>query len=339
MSNIRINQIAWTLALASARGNLCVPGEFHWNHATSDSFEHVRQKWHSVFNSGDAVRDQDMLDSIQKTDVSKFLADIDTCARFESSMRLWISQGNGYYTLSGFNSFPIAQTVNGSQEAFNHFYFRHRESRFRVHRGEYWWHMETWDALGLDWCYIEDKPLAPGDVCILSMPFALDSEQKALTLDTCDHLGIPVLLDLIYLPNAVSKMHIDVDRECVKEITVSLSKTFPVQTAKCAVRFCRTEPKDALTISTHENVSNRLSAGLGLCLIEQYAVDYMVKKYQPLQQYWCDQLDLSPGNVVHFGYGKPMSDRLDFSDYNLQSSRYNLRLLYENNSWLEKMLW
>ena len=337
-ANHKIKQLAWLISIANAKKLLAGPDEFHWERTESIDFHELRQNWHSIFYSGNAIRDIEVLNYIKQIELSNYLYDVDICAKFEDKFQQWISTGNGYYKISGLDAFPISQTVNGSQEAFNHFYVRHRNSRFRMHRGEFWWHMEALDILGLHWRYIEDDDLKPGDVVLLSMPFTFNSQAKFNTLDQCNKHNIPVLLDLIYLPNALECMHIDVDQPCIQEVTTSLSKTFPVQCGKVGVRFCRQRPADPLSISADENVNNRFSAGLGYSIMQQYDCNYMPNKYKKLQSYWCKELDLQESNILQFAYGEPVTDKHSFSKYNQQNHRFNLRFFYENHNWLVECL-
>ena len=152
-----------------------------------------------------------------------------------------------------------------------------------------------------------------------------------------------MLVDFIYLPNSNNVVDIDLSADCIKEITFSLSKTFPVQTAKIAVRMLKHKPSDPMQMSNDENICNRLSGGLALSLIQQFPVDYMVTKYLDQQAHWCERLGLQSTGVVHFGMGDDYTvtgrqQELNYlSRYNEQQNRYNLGMLYENQNLLKKL--
>ena len=68
----------------------------------------------------------------------------------------------------------------------------------------------------------------------------------------------------------------------------------------------------------------------------------MVKKYQNLQLEWCKKLNLQPTDVVHFAIGEDYYKKEEIeenfcSPFNVQTNRYNLGMLYENNKLLQNL--
>jgi hypothetical protein len=264
---------------------------------------------------------------------------------FEQAFPLWIQQGRRY-RLQNFDLFRYVGFSAGTQESFINFYLFNKDKRFRVFRGDYWWHMDIWSKTNINWAYIEDDDLRPGDICICSYPFALTGDKHKdfdWLIEQCNRIGIKVLIDFIYLPNSNGAVDIDLSADCIDQITFSFSKTFPVQCGKIAVRMCKTKPNDPMQMSNDENICNRISAGLGLDIIEKFPVDYNVSKYLRLQQYWCQKLKLKQTKVVHFALG---NDYTTFgrgntaawcSPFNEQQNRYNLGMLYENKNLLKNI--
>jgi hypothetical protein len=248
--------------------------------------------------------------------------------------------------LQNFDLFRYVGFSAGTQESFINFYLFNKDKRFRVFRGDYWWHMDIWSKTNINWAYIEDDDLRPGDICICSYPFALTGDKHKdfdWLIEQCNRIGIKVLIDFIYLPNSNGAVDIDLSADCIDQITFSFSKTFPVQCGKIAVRMCKTKPNDPMQMSNDENICNRISAGLGLDIIEKFPVDYNVSKYLRLQQYWCQKLKLKQTKVVHFALG---NDYTTFgrgnaaawcSPFNEQQNRYNLGMLYENKNLLKNI--
>lgn len=335
----RIQQLAWTLSLASARRQWDTPGEYVWAFPESDEFEPVRSRSRSIFSSGNAIKDSRVLDFIQQQSVSRHMTNPWIVQEFEDYWPDWIQQGSGY-RLRNLELYRYRGFSQGTQESFLNFYMMHRDRRFRVFRGDYWWHMDIWQKIKQPWAYLGTDELRPGDICIVSCPFALTGRRHphlANLLDECDIKGIPVMLDFIYLPNSMDlNVDLDLARDCIDTITFSLSKTFPVQCAKIAIRMRRNKPADPMQMSNDENICNRLSAGLGLDVIRNFAPDYMVHRYREQQQAWCDRLGLEACPVVHFALGPNYtewgrSDQRNWcSPFNEQGNRYNLGILYEN---------
>lgn len=344
-----IKKIAWTLSLASGMKCLDVPGEYIWacpgdDYNGSLKFDDLRQRMKSIFSSGNCIKDPEIIDFIQRTSINSCLLDPWIVKKFEEKYMYWIKDSNNCnYNLKDLELFKHACYSQGSQESFFNFYMINRHKRFRLFRGEYWWHMDIWTKCKLNWKYIEDDDIRENDVCIVSYPFALTGKKHQLLnslIEQCEKNKVELLLDFIYLPNSINRcVDIDLAADCIKQITFSMSKTFPVQCAKVAIRFSKQKILDAMDMSNDENVSNRFASGLGLEIMKKFPIDYMVKKYQDKQKYWCKKLALELTDVVHFAVGDTYCDLEPnfISPFNVQTSRYNLGILYENEKLLKHL--
>lgn len=341
-----IRKIAWTLSLASARDQLDVPGEYIWAYPANASFKEVQDRARSIFSSGNSIKDPRIIEFVQHNDNNKHLLNPWITKQFEEAWPSWIKSGTRYQ-IKNLDLFTYAGYSQGTQEAFLNFYIMNKDNRLRVFRGDYWWHMDIWSKANFRWEYIENDDIRPGDVCICSYPFALTGEKHVQfdwLVEQCEKIGVELLVDFIYLPNSMyNTVDIDLSPDCIKTITFSLSKTFPVQCAKIAIRMCKIKPSDPMQMSNDENINNRLGSGLGLDLIENFPVDYNVTKYQAEQQHWCQLLGLTPTKVVHFALGPNYTswgreEKLNWcSPFNEQQNRYNLGMLYENHNLLKKL--
>lgn len=342
-----ISDISWALSLASAQGTLDVPGEFIWAFPKDSNFHEVRSRSQSIFSSGNAVKDPVINDFVKnQTHLTTYLHDPWTVNRFQDEFPHWIKSGSRY-KLQNFDLFKYTGFSQGTQESFLNWYMMHKDRRLRVFRGDYWWHMEIWSKANFNWKYIDDEPeIGPNDACLCSYPFALTGakhDQFDWLVDQCNRVGADLLVDFIYLPNSNNVVDIDLSADCIKEITFSMSKTFPVQTAKIAVRMLKQKPSDPMQMSNDENIGNRLSAGLALELIHNFPVDYMVTKYIEKQDYWCQLLGLKKTGVVHFALGENYTNvgrqtELNYlSQFNEQQNRYNLGMLFENEALIKKL--
>jgi hypothetical protein len=340
-----IRQLAWTLAQASTTNQLDIPGEYVWAFPKDQTFQSVQARSRSIFSSGNSIKDPDVIQHVQQLNLARHLLDPWIVEKFESQFPAWINSGSRYQ-LRNLDQFKYVGFSAGTQESFINFYLINTHKRFRVFRGDYWWHMDIWTKINANWAYIEDDDIRKGDICICSYPFALTGDKHKhfdWLVDECNRTGVKLLVDFIYLPNSSHAVDIDLSAECIDEITFSFSKTFPVQCAKIAVRMCKSKPQDPMQMSNDENICNRLSAGLALDIISQFPVDYNVVKYQDQQQHWCKKLGLTATKVVHFAIGE---DYTSFgragqtawcSPFNQQQNRYNLGMLYENQNLLRNL--
>lgn len=341
-----IKDISWALSVASAKNKLDVPGEFTWAYPKNSYFDEVRSRSHSIFSSGNAIKDPEVIEFVKTRRLSQYLQDPWIVNRFQEQFPDWIKAGTRY-KLQNFDQFKYVGFSQGTQESFLNWYMMHKDKRLRVFRGDYWWHMEIWTKANFNWAYIDDDPkIEKTDACICSYPFALSGQEHEnfkWLVQECNRVGADLLIDFIYLPNSNHVVDLDLSAECIKEITFSLSKTFPVQTAKIAVRMTRQKPSDPMQMSNDENICNRLSGGLALELINQYPIDFMVNKYLLKQDHWCKKLGLQPTGVVHFGTGSNYTaigrkEQLNYlSKFNEQQNRYNLGMLFENETLLKKL--
>lgn len=339
MENIK--EIAWALSLASAQNKLDVPGEYIWAFPATESFADVQARFLSVFSSGNSIKDPEVSQYIREIDINRHLSDPWTSRKFEEQFPHWIKK-SPHYQLTNLDLFQHACYSQGSQESFLNFYIVNRDKRFRIFKGEYWWHMQVWHNLSMNWAYIEDDELKPGDVCMVSLPFAISGDRHPKLdnlIEQCEHLGIELLLDFIYLPNSMDmSVNIDLLPSCIKTITLSFSKAFPTQFAKIAIRLSKRKINDPMQISNDENIANRLGCGLGLDVMSRFPPDFMVTKYRNQQQHWCKKLGLTATKVVHFAVGEPYAEKnYWFSQFNEQHNRYNLGILYENSELLKKL--
>ena len=343
--NHKITQIAWLLMVASTQNKLDVPGEYLWNIPANGKFHEIRSKTWSAFSSGNCIKDKPIIEFIENVNPSKYLRDPHIVKRFEEFFPHWLTSC-ARFKLDGLEQFKHSCFAQGSQEYFTNFYLMNRHKRFRIFRGEYWWHMEICDKMGLRWAYLEDDVLSKDDVVILSHPFANLGDEHPQYKDLihqCERMGVPVMLDMIYLPNSTEEqMTIDLNPTCIKYLSFSLSKAFPIANARVALRMTREKILDPIQISNDENVSNRLATGLGLEMMQAFEVDYMVKRYAQEQQHWCKALGLKPTKVVHFALGEPYTEvgrdknKRFFSKFNDQQNRYNLGPLFVNKKLLQE---
>ena len=209
--------------------------------------------------------------------------------------------------ITGLDQFHTPCFTNGTSDSFAHFYIKyHQAKRLRLRRGEYFFHqwiMRTHYADRFAW--LDDEPLAQGDVVLLSVPFAntgncpADLEQ---TLTLCDSLQIPVMLDFAYL-NLSTDFTIDLTDPCIEYVVTSLSKVFPVENWRVGIRWQKCDSEDPLTIINEDGYEylNVQSMALGVAMMSEYPADWTYNQYRWLQLDKCKELGITPSDSVYFG--------------------------------------
>jgi hypothetical protein len=263
------------------------------------------------------------------------LNDITVQSTFLDSYQTWI-RNSKLNQLHGLDSFPVAAYANGTTEGFDKFMLKNRQRRFRCFRGEYMYHPAAWRNYFPGWCRIEDEPLDVNDAVIISMPFSDTGDihpETMSVLDQCDSLGIPVLIDSAFF-GICHGIKFNYDRQCITDITFSLSKSFPVANLRIGMRLTKQDDDDTLMIHNKTNYNNRMGAGVGAQLLEKYSADYNVHTWQGIQEKFCREIDVSPSKSVIFGLGGEnfikynrggTSNRLCFSRYLYQGRLPNDR--------------
>ena len=92
--------------------------------------------------------------------------------------------------------------VSGTAQAFDHWYWRHKNRTFRFYKGEFMYHGAVLKHGGL-WSYIEDRKLQSNDAVIISVPFSDYGSQHPnldYILNQCTALGIPGIIRFCILP-------------------------------------------------------------------------------------------------------------------------------------------
>ena len=258
------------------------------------------------FGGAGAIDDPIMrgtVNSLNKTAL-EFLEDESVTQNFLTRYQQWITESrtNAWTGLEDFNQ---AVYTNATTEAFDKFYMKNSQRRFRCFRGEYMYHQLTWRNCWPNWSYLDDAPLEANDAVVVSSPFADTGgihPRYHEILSRATELGVPVLVDHAYF-GICYDLAFDVSYPCITDLTFSLSKTFPVAHSRIGMRLTKEDNDDPLFVLNKTNYTNRIGAGIGLALIEQYGPDYIANVYRSIQQSFCNQLQAEPSHCVIFGLG------------------------------------
>jgi len=270
---------------------------------------------HKVFGGAYGVHDRDMI--LARDNLIRQYTTIDSSAthtaedikqQYINTYRAWAFSK---FDFPGIEQYQHACFTQGTTESFAHFYVRYREHhRLRISKGEYFYHQmmkSLWYQNQFAW--LDEDQLRPGDVVLISVPFADTGAAPAdldEILDRCDALDIPVMLDFAYLnltvPDAFQHS-IDLARPCIKYIVTSLSKVFPVEHLRIGLRLQKEKYEDQLYVVNEKNYNyiNLLSAFVGTGLMKLFSPDYVFNKYRQQQLDLCRDMGLAVSPCVNFG--------------------------------------
>jgi len=308
-----------------------------WVIATRDhhDFYSARSQANLLLQGSRATKDPQVVEHLQQI----FSKDLLTAGlnrnsnlrEFVDNMRPWL-EAHTTNQLFGLDQYQ-ADFSAGTTQAFDSFYYRHRDRRLRCFVGEYFYHLKTWISTGTNWSFIsDDDPLANGDALVISIPFCDTGNEYPDTdavLARCDQLGIPVLVDCCYYTIS-GGVKVDLTCPAIDTVAFSLSKAFPVAHLRIGVRYTRPGLFDGQKLHDSINYNNTVSACIGLNLIDRFGSDYIHRAYQTRQQEVCDYFELTSSKTVLFAVGNSDWDR--YNRNNLLKS-YSLDLdptLFQN---------
>ena len=243
------------------------------------------------------------IDIINQTDVNGFL---ETYFEFVRSTK---------NNLQGIEKFKSLAFSLGTTNTFDMFTLSHPTRRLVSFKGDYIYHNIIQRTM-----YNKTNTLShadeiqKNDCLVISCPFADTGEEHpkmSKILTTCDHLKVPVLVDMAYI-NISQGIDVNLEHDCIEALTTSLSKVFPLGFVRVGMRMKKENVDDGLDMTTSSGWVNKLGIGIANHVLKQFDSNSIIDKYKPQQIELCKQLDVSPSKSVIFGV-----------DYNAKYEEYN----------------
>ena len=256
------------------------------------------------FGHSAAILDDNVLDHINKMkfNLKDIMYDENITNEFLDCYLRWI-KSTELNSIKGLENFKYKCYSNGTTEAFDKFYLKHKNRRFRCFRGEYLYHRLSWRNNHPNWLFADDACLEENDAVVISLPFANTGSKHKLheaMLDICDEMNIPVMVDCCYL-GISSGIDFNFNHDSIQEVVFSLSKTFPIAHTRIGMRLTREDDDDTLFVLNKNNYVNRLGPYIGKSLIENFGPDYIPTKYKKAQQIICKHFEIDCSDTVLFG--------------------------------------
>jgi hypothetical protein len=121
-------------------------------------------------------------------------------------------------------------------------------------------------------------------------------------MSICDAQSIPVLLDLCYWP-ICHDLHVNLRYTCIDTVAFSLSKAWPVGTARIGMRYTRPGTFDGQKLHHSIGYNNNVGALIGNILLDKFEPDWIYTSRQRKYKTVCEVFGLQPTNSVNFGIG------------------------------------
>jgi hypothetical protein len=274
----------------------------------------IKDFWERKGRNSRPIPDSEVINFVNAAVSPKYLYDETIKDRFVERYYDWVQQSK-LNTLSGLDKFNSVDFVHGTSQAFDFWYQKHHNKRFRSLKGEYAYHKVSWKNY-FEWEYFEDDELRSGDALIISVPFsdlgAKHPETESI-LDKCDELGIPVFIDAAYYC-IVRDLDFNLDRPCIDTIAFSMSKAcYGAERLRIGIRCRRQNDDDGCVLFNQFHCVAKIAAGVGYQICENFDIDYNQNKFREKQLEICKELRIQPSDSVLFGLATP--DHPEFGDY------------------------
>lgn len=267
----------------------------------------------SIYPIDNAETETDVKSFIKSSIDNGCFIDTDIHNKFTEQFKKWILQSK-LHSVKGLDLFSAAVFCNGTTEAFDKFYLKHSTKRLRYFKGEYMYHINVGKFYFNEVKLLDNELIEENDVVVVSLPFANNGDkhrQLDIVLEQCNKLNVPVLIDCSYF-NISGGLEFNFTHPCIEEIVFSLSKFMPdMGSMRIGVRFTKVDNDDPLFVYNKNNYVNRLSAAVGLEIINKYPSDYNFNTYRDMQLKFCRKLEIDPSPTVVFG-----TSTTKFSEYN-----------------------
>jgi len=201
--------------------------------------------------------------------------------------------------------YKYAGYCHGTSQAITEFVARNNKRRLRVSKIDFVLSKIVGNAYGLKIVYLEDEKIKKNDCIVMSFPFSGNGSyypNYESILKQADQLDVPVMIDGAYfgIANAIEyPLHYN----CVTDFATSLSKSHGVSDYRIGMRFRKEYVDDHISASRDSNIFNRFAACIGLCLMENFNHNYIVKNFEQQQQQICKELELNITQTLTFGLG------------------------------------
>lgn len=207
--------------------------------------------------------------------------------------------------ITALDTFKHRAYSNGTCDSIAEFVHRHSKTRrLRFSQAEFVLSKITCNNINCAWTWLEEDRISANDAVVVSLPFSGNGSTIPdfdTLLDTCDQLGVPVLLDIAYFGISFG-LDVDLSHPCITDVTCSLSK--PINTfLRCGIRFSKELYDDRIQLLSDLGIVNRQATTVAEHLMSKFSCDYIVDTYADRYNTICNELGLGKTNTITLAVG------------------------------------
>jgi len=328
-------EISFLIANAQSDGK-APRGEGVWNKTNGD-FQSVYGRAKYLFNDTRALRDPEHVSFLKKYNVDFWHThqDYDQHDELVDTVETWVK--NHLIISENLQVIPMTSTRNALIE----FLQKNNTRRVRIHQQEYWnkTHLSHY-AVAPKYFELPDE-ITKDDCVIITLPlhgtYAVPEWIDSL-FENCTIKNVPVFIDCCWAW-LQHNFKLDLNYDCIDTVTCTLGKLFPIEGFRNGFKFSRRN-----TVTKYDTLysTNRIGNRLLIDLMKEFPADHVVKKYKPLQEFWCHKLGLAATPSVHNCYcGDDLiwfNEHRQLAEDGVNQNMLQLIPLYENHEMIIKYL-
>jgi hypothetical protein len=240
-----------------------------------------------------------------------------THSDLDKSWRTWISSST-YNQVIGLDELKYSAFSPGTTDSFGEFISRYPNKRVRVSRSDFILTKILTKSYGRQLSYLEEEDLQENDCMIMSFPYSgngSDYPGWEKLFDDADKLNIPVFIDAAYF-GISSGVYYPLNRKCVTDFAISLSKNLAGNPLRLGIRFTKEEIDDGITAGLiGSDVYDRLGAYISIELLNQFPHDWLIDRYKNHSKKICIENNLVPTKTFTIGIGSSQMQDFKRGDY------------------------
>ena len=264
-----------------------------------------------ILNKHNAIYDYEFQKALRDAPWKEWLDKpgyFEVAEEYKQRIHDWIHE-NEFNTVTGLNLFKQRDLINGTTQAFDEAYFRYKERKLRIYRGEYAYHkrvnpnyefLDNIDKKNIELSQL-GEPIKENEWVIISIPFCGNGHMPVgyhAVLDDAYKVGAPVLIDCAWYGTCLD-LHIDLTHPAITEVAFSLTKSTGTGNIRSGIRYSNYD--DNLPIRQQNNYNHLVlgAAQIGIHMMKLFPSDWQVKHYRDLQVQLCNKLNVMPSNTLH----------------------------------------
>lgn len=288
-------EIALLIANAQSHGK-AYRGEEKWD-KVEQNFQSVYGRAKYLYCDTRALRDPEHVSFLKDYSVNIYDThqDYNQYDELVQTVEQWVK---GHLTLStDLQVIPMTSTRNAVIE----FLQKNNDRTVRIHQQEYWNKTQLSHYSANPVYFDSPGEISEKDCVIITLPlhgtYDMPGWIESL-FATCSAKNVPVFIDCCWAWLQHS-FNLDLNHDCIDTVTCTLGKLFPIEGFRNGFKFSKRN-----TVTKYDTLysTNRFGNRLLIDLMNKFPADHLVKKYKPLQEFWCNKLGLAPTPSVHNSY-------------------------------------